>query len=204
MKRAALASVAALWMAACAYGTDIYVKDAGTMRRPDQAFFILQGHSSGSAPLDRELEAEVRRALTDRGLVETGPEEANCVVVLHSTTTGTSSRRALYEGWGSWDWNGVGQDEAADYKPGTLVVDVFDASTKKLVWHGVEPNATTHGSLRLTGKDASRLLRKFPNAASEDPWDSVQGDQSKSSQAVRILFSPVPALLVADRRPASL
>src|SRR5262245_23404508 len=123
MKRAALASVAALWMAACAYGTDVYVKDAGTARPPDQTFFILQGHSSGSLPLDRELEAEVRRELTDRGLVETVPEEANCVVVLHSATPGTSSRRALYQGWGGWAWNSAGQGDLTDYKPGTLVVD---------------------------------------------------------------------------------
>ena len=194
MKPAVLATVAALWLSGCAYGTDVYVKDAGSARPPDQAFFILQGHSSGSSPLDRELEAEVRRELTDRGLVETGPEEANCVVVLHATTEGTSSRRALYQGWGGWDWSGAGEGDATGYKPGTLVVDVFDASTKKLVWQGVEPNAVSHGSLRLTQTDASKLLRTFPTAPSAARWDSVDADRSR--QAFRILFSPVPALLI--------
>ena len=185
MKRAALASVA-LWMAACAYSTDIYVKDAGAARPANQTFFVLQGHSSGMPSLDRELEAEVSRELTDRGFMETGPEEADRVVVLHSATVGTSSRRALYQGWGGWEWRSAG--DATDYKPGTLVVDVFDASTKKLVWHGAETNATSHGSLQLTRKHTSRLLKGIPSAASEN--------QSDSHQPFRILFSPVPAVLV--------
>jgi hypothetical protein len=186
-----------MWMAACAYGTDTYIRDAGAVRPPNQTFFFLQGHSAGSPSLDRELEAEVGRELTDRGLVETGPEEANCVVVLHSATAAATSRRTLYQGWGGWQWNGPGAGDATDYKPGTLVVDVFDASTKKLMWHGVEPNATHNGSLQMTARSASRLLRSFPNAASANPWESTEADQTvEVRQAFRILFSPVPAVLV--------
>jgi hypothetical protein len=57
------------------------------------------------------------------------------------TTKNEPTFTTFYNGMPGWYWRGWGTTTATttvDYeKVGTLVVDVFDSSTKKLVWRGV-------------------------------------------------------------------
>jgi len=69
-----------------------------------------------------------------------------------------------YYGWGG-GWAG-GASYARSYTEGTLVVDVLDASGRKLVWRGIAQGAFTrpNPSDEHVAKVVSRLLRDFPPA----------------------------------------
>jgi hypothetical protein len=78
-----------------------------------------------------------------------------------------------YMGWGRWGFRGWGptwwgyggtQYTEEQYKAGTLVVDMVDARTRKLVWRGAVENAVsspTRITAQLT-KEAERIVEKFP------------------------------------------
>lgn len=74
-----------------------------------------------------------------------------------------------YAGWGPgwWGWGGQ-QYTQEPYKAGTLVVDMVDAKTHKLVWRGSVQNALADPS-RITAqlnKEAERIVEKFPESKS--------------------------------------
>jgi hypothetical protein len=51
------------------------------------------------------------------------------------------------------------------YKVGTLVVDLFDAASKKLIWRGSESNALSNQSSRSIknfDKGVDKLFKEFP------------------------------------------
>ena len=199
------AGMAALWTFGCAHGIRIRAnetRDAAASRYV--TFFILEGNSSGMPMRDQLLKAEIVTALADRGLVETSPDEAEAVVVVHTATSAKHSRDSFYDGWGGWTWqvggaHAIGGTE--NYKVGTLVVDMFDAWTKKLVWHAAafdaEP-ANLKAGAHAVPKAVTKLFKDFP---------AVEGDRASERVAVsrpahqpdppiRIIFSSRPALLV--------
>lgn len=85
----------------------------------------------------------------------------------------TSLSYGPYLGWGRWGYGGWGpgwwgyggnQYTQQQYKDGTLVVDMVDARTHKLVWRGAVENAVadpTRITAQLT-KEAERIISKFP------------------------------------------
>ena len=91
-----------------------------------------------------------------------------------TVSTPTSAFYGPYAGWGRWGYGGWGpgwwgwggqQYRQEQYKAGTLVVDMVDAKTRKLVWRGSVENALSDPS-RITAqlnKEAERIVEKFPD-----------------------------------------
>lgn len=74
-----------------------------------------------------------------------------------------------YRGWGPgwWGWGGT-QYTQQQYQAGTLVVDMVDARTRKLVWRGSVQNAVGDPA-RIAAqlqKEAERIVEKFPQRTS--------------------------------------
>lgn len=77
-----------------------------------------------------------------------------------------------YYGYGpGWGWGGAGMGHSTttiseyDYKEGTLVVDVFDAKEKKLVWEGIAKNTISEDPQareRNIPKAVAALMKNFP------------------------------------------
>jgi len=76
----------------------------------------------------------------------------------------------FYDGFGGgWYWRGFGDGMATtnvEYTPvGTLVVDVFDTPTKKLIWRGVASDALSdkpEKNEKKLEKAASEMFEHFP------------------------------------------
>ncbi|GAB3999379.1 DUF4136 domain-containing protein [Spirosoma daeguense] len=95
-----------------------------------------------------------------------------------TVSTPSSSIYGPYLGWGRWGYRGWGpswwgwsapQYREENYKAGTLVVDMVDAKTRKLVWRGSVENALANPS-RITAqlsREAERIVEKFPESAGE-------------------------------------
>ena len=101
------------------------------------------------------------------------------VVDQKTTTTAYTDHFGMggygYGGWG-WGYGGMGYGRSTtrysgnDYLVGTLVVDVFDKATKKLVWEGVgektvDENPNTRE--RNIPKVAAQIMKSFPISAVE-------------------------------------
>lgn len=94
-------------------------------------------------------------------------------IVLHGATKERQRLDTFYTGgygggfYGGWGWGGVGSSTTtvSEYTEGTLVVDIFDSSTKQLVWRGVaqdELKAKQKKREKQATKAVTKLLKDFP------------------------------------------
>ena len=84
------------------------------------------------------IKSAVNGALAAKGFMEV-PSGGDISIVAMETTQNQQSLDTFYNGFGGgWRWGGFGDATTTteNYKVGTLVVDLFDTNTKKLVWRG--------------------------------------------------------------------
>lgn len=81
----------------------------------------------------------------------------------------------FYEGLGGgWGWRGFGDFGNATtttntYKVGTLVIDLFDTNSKKLLWRGTASDTISDNSdknIKKLDKGVQKMFRHFPPEAS--------------------------------------
>ena len=198
--------IAALATTACTHGVKVTPLARQTSDVSRYAtFFMLDGSSSGNADVDRQIRTDLRMALANKGVVETPPEEGQAAVIAHVATPAKHTREAFYAGWEGWRWRGAapGTTNVGDnYDVGTLVVDMFDVGTRQLVWQGSASHAVPAGPTRhphATQHAVARMFRAFPWASdSSGPPRDLAEDLAAiaNDQSMRIIFSPVPAVLV--------
>ena len=80
-----------------------------------------------------------------KGWVELAEGAGQAAVIVHVATSEQHTDEAFYKGWGGWNWrwNGPGSParSVGDYKVGTVVVTIFDADTKQVIWRGFAADA---------------------------------------------------------------
>lgn len=167
-------------------------------------YFVLPGNPSGNPGTDEQLKAAVVTALADRGLVETSPDEAEAVVIPHVATPGRHSRDAFYSGWGGWAWHTAdaqSRNGSENYKAGTVVVDIFDAWSKDLVWHGAAHEAKpvdATASEHTIDRAVDSLFKDFPQIDREKHTRAVGVRRlpATPTEPMHIVFSSAPAILL--------
>jgi hypothetical protein len=110
----------------------------------------------------------INSALTNKGLQE-APDGADIGVMAHVATKTKHTLETFYTGFpGSWRW-GMGWGEAITtpetYTIGTIVVDLFDTSTKQLVWRGVGSETLSDKPEKDTqklSKTVEKMFKDFP------------------------------------------
>jgi Domain of unknown function (DUF4136) len=97
-------------------------------------------------------------------------------VVAIEITHNQQTLNTYYDGFGGgWRWRGFGgMGEATTttetYKVGTLVVDLFDAKTKELVWRGSSSDTLSNNSsknIQNMNKDVEKMFKNFPPGSSK-------------------------------------
>jgi hypothetical protein len=76
---------------------------------------------------------------------------------------------------GGWRWRGLGgfgqsTTTVENYKVGTLVVDLYDGSSKKLVWRGSASDTLSDKADKNTknlDKAVQKMFQHFPPSASK-------------------------------------
>jgi hypothetical protein len=114
----------------------------------------------------------VDAALSARGWtqVESGGDVS---IVAIQMTTNQETLNTFYNGFGGgWGWRrfgggGIGEatTTAEIYKVGTLVIDLFDAKTKKLLWRGSSSDTLSNNSdknIKNLGKGVEKMFKQFP------------------------------------------
>ena len=116
------------------------------------------------------IKGAVNAALTAKGLtpVESGGDVA---IVAIETTQTQQTLNTFYDGFGGgWRWRGGGgfgnaMTTVDNYKIGTLVVDLFDAHTKTIIWRGSASDTLSDKSdkdIKNLDKGVQKMFDHFP------------------------------------------
>lgn len=122
---------------------------------------------------DARIKSAVDAQLTARGWtqVDSGGDVA---IVAIATSHTERTLQTFYDGMGGgWRWRGFGgMGEATtteqDYKEGTLVVDLYDAKTKQLIWRGSSEDTVSNNAdknEKNLKKGVAKMFKKFPPQA---------------------------------------
>ncbi|MGA8343949.1 MAG: DUF4136 domain-containing protein [Candidatus Sulfotelmatobacter sp.] len=113
---------------------------------------------------DRVKEA-INKVLSAKGWTEV-PSEGDVAIVVIATTHRKPTLETLYSGFG-WRWQGFGMATTTveNYRVGTLIVDIFDTSEKKLIWRGsaseVLPDKPEK-DIKELNKTVEKMFEHFP------------------------------------------
>jgi hypothetical protein len=129
-----------------------------------------------SLDVDR-IKSSVNAALAARGWtqVDSGGDVS---IVAMEITRNQQTLNTFYDGLGGgWGWRrfgGGGFGEATTttetYTVGTLVVDLFDTKTKKLLWRGTSSDTLSNNSaknIKNLDKGVAKLFKQFPPGSSK-------------------------------------
>lgn len=120
------------------------------------------------------ITAAVSSTLTAKGLTQV-PSGGDISIVAIEMTRDHQTLNTFYDdfggGWG-WRWGGGGFGQATTttdtYQVGTLVVDLFDAKSKQLIWRGSESDVLSDKSsknIKNLGKGVEKLFKEYPPEA---------------------------------------
>ena len=119
------------------------------------------------------IASAVSAALTAKGLTQVSSGGDISIVAVEMTKE-QQTLNTFYDnyggGWG-WRWGGGFGDSTTTtdtYRVGTLVVDLFDAKSKKLLWRGSESDALSDKSsknIKNLDKGVEKLFKEFPPKA---------------------------------------
>jgi hypothetical protein len=124
-------------------------------------------HTQDALWVDR-IKSAVNSALAAKGWtqVESG---GNVSIMAMEITQSRQTLNTYYDDFGGgWRWGGGFGDSTTTvntYKVGTLVVDLFDSNTKKLIWRGSSSDALSSKSnknIKNLDTGVQKMFERFP------------------------------------------
>lgn len=109
--------------------------------------------------VQKQIEADIRKDLTERGLTE-APDGADLNVVYHFGSQRKAEVEAYPAGWRGWGTRYV----RVPYAEGTLVIDLRDTGTHSLVWRGIASEEKSNASDIQKKLDSMvrKAIEKYP------------------------------------------
>ena len=176
MKIRTLVALAALSLSGSAFAQDVKVdfdKDANFAAL--KTFNIKLGTSWNNPLGEKRVLAEIQQALTEKGWVATDEAKADALVIIHGATEKQKSLNTFYSGGGyggygyrgGWGggMGGTSTTTVDEYTVGTLVVDIFNAKSKQLVYRGTatdELSDKADKNAKKLAKASDKLFKDFP------------------------------------------
>ncbi len=127
-------------------------------------------------PLDADrIKNAVNTVLAAKGWTQVN-SGGDVSVVAMEMTHNQQTLNTFYDGFGGgWRWRGFGglgeaTTTTETYKVGTLVVDLFDAKTKQLIWRGDSSDTLSNNSsknIQTLDKDVEKMFKQFPPGSSK-------------------------------------
>jgi hypothetical protein len=119
---------------------------------------------------DDRIKEAVNAQLGSKGWIQVD-SGGNVVIVAIKTTQTERTLQTFYDGMGGgWRWRGFGgfgesTTTEQDYKEETLVVDMYDASTKQLIWRGSAEEMLSdkaEKNEKNLDKGVAKMFKSFP------------------------------------------
>lgn len=168
MRRTLAAMVVSLAFAPMALTQDVSVDADKTYDFSKLKTFAVQMATPTGNPLaEKRVLGEVEEALTAKGWAKADAASADAMVMLHGATETKKDLSTMYSGMGGWRFGGMGtaQTTVHEYKVGTLVVDIFDAKSKTLVFRGTaqdEMSDKPEKNQKKVEKATAKMFKDFP------------------------------------------
>jgi hypothetical protein len=147
MRKLALA-IALVAVSAPAFAQDVKTDfDKNANFATIKTFAVKIGTSWNNQISEKRVSDEIQQTLTEKGWTPAPADKADALVLLHGATEKQKSLNTFYSGMGGYGgygyrgWGGMGGTGTAttttsEYLVGTLVVDIFDAKSKALLFRG--------------------------------------------------------------------
>jgi len=154
--------ITALALAALSAGV-VYAQHVTTDSDPAAPFATYKtyawtpGTASDVSLTEQRIHNGVNAQLQGKGMtqVESNP---NVFVATHVTTH--TVPQVMADGFGPWGFGG-GMATVQTYTEGSLIVDLYDASTKKMVWRGVATATVSSKPEKNAAKIDKSLMKMF-------------------------------------------
>jgi hypothetical protein len=169
MRNAIWVALAVLLTATAAYAQKVSVDSDPAAPFANYRTYAWVEGTPAPNPLNEDrlhMAVDARLALKGLRMNTTNPD---VIVVTHVTTKERQELVVNGFGYGAWWGGGYGTANVETYIEGTLVVDLYDANTKKMVWRGL---ATATASDKPTkniakmNKALDKMFEKYPGGAS--------------------------------------
>jgi len=167
MKTMVLAGVA-LAVAGGAWAQDVKVDyDKAANFGAIKTFSIKLGTAWGNEISQKRVMDEFTQALTEKGWKLAPEGQADAEVMVHGASQTKHSLNTYYSGMGGYRWGGMGTATTTpyEYTVGTLLVDIFDAKSKSLMWRGIaqdELSDKADKNIKKLGKASEKMFKDFP------------------------------------------
>lgn len=134
-------------------------------------FMWLKAPATSSPLINQRITDAVVARLTARGLrlVEA---DADLAIAVHTATEEAQTLHTFYNDvGGGWDWQGSSFGSATttstSYTVGTLVLDIFDATTRKAIWRGTGMKVLSDDPRKRSATivaSVEKMLKDYPPA----------------------------------------
>src|SRR5215469_8669488 len=127
----------------------------------------IQGASHPNQIVDAEIKQSVDAQLAAKGLTKTDSDKVDLYVGYQTAVDQQKQWNGYGEG-GGWRWGGgMATATSSTINVGTLVVDLYDPSTKQLVWSGtatktIDPSSNQQKNEKNLNKAMAKLFKNYP------------------------------------------
>ena len=129
------------------------------------------GETQENPLMGSRIRTAIDSVLSERGYLQTTPDEADFLVGYHLSIekkldVNTVSAGIGYGGYNRWGSVGF-QTRVSQYDEGTIVIDIADGETERLVWRGsgsrrIKPIRDPEKTTNLVNRAVSEILAQFP------------------------------------------
>jgi hypothetical protein len=171
--RNSIAKLGMAWVVGIAACAVVLGQDITTNSMPGTNFaqfhtykwVTVQGAQYPNQIVDQEIKQAVDSQLAAKGLTKTDADNADLYVAYQVGL----QQQQQWNAWGMRGFGGMGQATSSTIENGTLVLDMYQPSTKQLVWQGrasktLNPSSNQQKNENNLNKAMAKLLKKFPPA----------------------------------------
>ena len=143
-----------------------------------------ESNVKGNDMMAQRVTDMIKKELREGGLTEV-QENPDIFVTYHFTTQERTSYQTTNfgyggygAGWGGWGYGGMGgmgtsTTQAINYTDGTLIIDAYDSSEKKMIWRGTG-TVTVKAKPEKQIKQVENILEKIGKK-----WEKILAGQGK-------------------------
>ena len=128
----------------------------------------IEGGAHPNQIMDQEIKQSIDTQMASKGLTKTDADNADLYLGYQVAVDQEKQWNAF--GMGRGFGGGMGQATSSTISTGTLVLDMYDPTTKQLVWQGratktLDPSSNQEKNEKNLNKAMEKLLKKFPPPA---------------------------------------
>lgn len=126
----------------------------------------IEGASYPNQILDAQIKDAVNSQLAAKGLTKTDSDKAD-LYVGYQIAVNQQQQWNAYGMGGGLRWGGMASATSSTINIGTLVLDMYDPSSKQLVWTGnatktIDPSSNQEKNQKNLNKAMQKLLKNYP------------------------------------------